>query len=437
MTVFVVLSCIVAASGGLIFGYDIGISGGVTSMEPFLKKFFLEVYRKMKEDTKISNYCKFDSQLLAAFTSSLYIAGLIASLFASTVTRAFGRKASILVGGTTFLTSSAIGGAALDIYMLILGLNAPISLRNGTPKHIGGFNIGFQVCVATGILSANLLNYGTQKIKGGWGWRISLAMAVAPASILTIGLLFLPETPSSIIQRNNDYQKAEKIMQIVRGTADVQAELDDLIRQSSVSKNINHPFKKIIDRKYRPQLLSESTSLLMSALVTGGIGTVSTILPMILADKLGRKVLFLLGGIQILVSQVMIGSVMATQLVLICVYNAGFTFLWWPLGWLVPSEIFPLEIRSAGKSITVAVGLLFTSLVAQTVLAMLYHFKAGVFFFFGGWLIAMTTFVHFFLPETKNVPIEQMDKVWRVHWFWRKIVDDTLPEKSNPNRGRK
>ncbi|GAY62576.1 hypothetical protein CUMW_218910 [Citrus unshiu] len=371
MTVFVVLSCIVAASGGLIFGYDIGISGGVTSMEPFLKKFFPEVYRKMKEDTKISNYCKFDSQLLAAFTSSLYIAGLIASLFASTVTRAFGRKASILVGGTTFLTSSAIGGAALDIYMLILGLNAPISLRNGTPKHIGGFNIGFQICVATGILSANLLNYGTQKIKGGWGWRISLAMAVAPASILTIGLLFLPETPSSIIQRNNDYQKAEKIMQIVRGTADVQAELDDLIRQSSVSKNINHPFKKIIDRKYRPQLHR-----------------------------------------------------LCLILVLICVYNAGFTFLWWPLGWLVPSEIFPLEIRSAGKSITVAVGLLFTSLVAQTVLAMLYHFKAGVFFFFGGWLIAMTTFVHFFLPETKNVPIEQMDKVWRVHWFWRKIVDD-------------
>ena len=68
-------------------------------MEPFLKKCFLEVYKKMKEDPKISNYGKFDSQLLAAFTSSLYIAGLIAFLFASKVTRAFGRKASILVGG--------------------------------------------------------------------------------------------------------------------------------------------------------------------------------------------------------------------------------------------------------------------------------------------------------------------------------------------------
>ena len=90
-------------------------------MEPFLEKFFPEVYRKMKEDTHISNYCKFDSQLLTSFTSSLYIAGLIASLFASSVTRAFGRRASILVGGAAFLAGSALGGAALNIYMLIFG----------------------------------------------------------------------------------------------------------------------------------------------------------------------------------------------------------------------------------------------------------------------------------------------------------------------------
>ncbi|KAH9678540.1 MFS domain-containing protein [Citrus sinensis] len=486
MTAFVVLSCIVAATGGLIFGYDIGISGGVTSMEPFLKKFFPEVYRKMKEDTNISNYCRFDSQLLTTFTSSLYIAGLIASLFASSVTRAFGRKASILVGGTAFLAGSALGGAAFNIYMLIFGrvlLGVGIGFANQSvplylsemapPKNRGAFNIGFQVCVAIGVLSANLLNYGTQKIKGGWGWRISLAMAAAPASILTIGALFLPETPNSIIQRSNDHQKAERMLQRVRGTADVQAELDDLIRAGSISKTINHPFKKIIERKYRPQLvmailipffqqvtginvisfyapvlfrtikLSESTSLLMSAIVTGGVGTISTILSMILADRLGRKVLFLVGGIQMLVSQVMIGSIMAAQLgdhggfssgyaylilVLVCVYTTGFAYSWGPLGWLVPSEIFPLEIRSAGQSITVAVGLLFTFLVAQTFLAMLCHFKAGIFFFFGGWVAFMTTFVHFFLPETKNLPIEQMDKLWVEHWFWRRIVGEGVED---------
>lgn len=90
-------------------------------MVSFLKKFFPDVYTKMKQDTKISNYCKFDSQLLTTFTSSLYIAGLIASFFASPVTRTFGRKPSILIGGAAFLIGAALGGAALNIYMLILG----------------------------------------------------------------------------------------------------------------------------------------------------------------------------------------------------------------------------------------------------------------------------------------------------------------------------
>lgn len=90
-------------------------------MKPFLKKFFPEVYTTMKEDTRISNYCKFDSQLLTSFTSSLYVAGLVASFFASSITRYFGRKPSILAGGAAFLSGSALNGAATNLYMLIFG----------------------------------------------------------------------------------------------------------------------------------------------------------------------------------------------------------------------------------------------------------------------------------------------------------------------------
>lgn len=90
-------------------------------MEPFLEKFFPKVYRKMKEDTEISNYCKFDSQLLTSFTSSMYVAGLLASFFASSITRKFGRKPSILLGGAAFLAGAALGGSAFNVYMLILG----------------------------------------------------------------------------------------------------------------------------------------------------------------------------------------------------------------------------------------------------------------------------------------------------------------------------
>ncbi|TYJ25420.1 hypothetical protein E1A91_A07G049200v1 [Gossypium mustelinum] len=476
LTLLVLLSCMMAATGGIIFGYDLGISGGVTSMEPFLKKFFPKVYTKMKEDTKISNYCKFDSQLLTSFTSSLYIAGLISSFLASPVTGAFGRKPSILIGGAAFLAGSALGGAAVNVYMLILGrvlLGVGVGFANQSvplyisemalPRHRGAMNIGFQCGVGLGVLSANIINFGTEKIKGGWGWRISLALAALPASILTIGAILLPETPNSLIQNSSNPDKAKTVLQ----------QLDDLVEASLISKTINRPFRKIIQRKYRPQLVmaiaipffqqvtginvitfyapilfrtigqGESASL-MSAVVTGLVGTTATFVSALVVDKLGRKTLFMIGGIQMFVTQITIGVIMAILLgdhgglskgyaylvlALICVYVAGFAWSWGPLGWLVPSEIFPLEIRSAGQSITVAMGFLFTFIIAQSFLAMLCRFESGIFFFFGGWVVVMTAFVYFLLPETKNVPIEQMEKVWKDHRFWKTIVGEVDDEK--------
>ena len=89
-------------------------------MDSFLKKFFHDVYEK-KRDAATNQYCQFDSQLLTTFTSSLYLAGLIASFFASPITRTYGRKVSMLIGGTSFLMGSALNGAAVNVEMLILG----------------------------------------------------------------------------------------------------------------------------------------------------------------------------------------------------------------------------------------------------------------------------------------------------------------------------
>lgn len=293
-------------------------------------------------------------------------------------------------------------------------------------------------------------------------------MAAAPATFLTVGAFFLPETANSLIQHGNNHEKAKQILQRVRGTPDVQAELNDIIKASDKSKAVKHPFKQIIKRKYRPQLVMSvaipffqqvtginvisfyapilfqtiglgTSASLMSAVVTGLVGTSATFLALLIVDRVGRRAMFSFGGIQMLVSQILIGIIMAVKLgdqgvlskgygllvlVLICIYVAGFSFSWGPLGWLVPSEIFPLEIRSAGQSITVSVGLIFTFIIAQTFLAMLCHLKSGIFFFFGVWVAIMTGFVYFFLPETRNLPIESMEKIWRDHWFWNRFVCD-------------
>ncbi|GFQ05168.1 hexose carrier protein hex6 [Phtheirospermum japonicum] len=340
----------------------------------------------MEEDTNISNYCKFDSQLLTLFTSSLYLAGLIASFFASFVNRAYGRKPTILVGGAAFLAGAALNGAALTIYMLIFGrvlLGVGVGFANqavplylsemAPPKYRGAFNNGFQFSVGVGALTANLINYNTQKIKAGWG------------------ALFLPETPNSLIQRDEKHEKVELMLQRVRGTSDVRSELDDLIRASENSKTVKNPYKIILRKIYRPQLVmsmaipffqqvtginviafyapivfrtigfGESASLL-SNVMTGVVGIATTFVSMMIVDRFGRRFLLITGGVIMLASQIS----------------------WGPLGWLIPSEIFPLEIRSTGQSVSVAVNFLFTF--------------------------------------TKNVPIEQMERVWREHWFWKKFV---------------
>jgi MFS family permease len=94
----------------------------VTGMPPFLRKFFPAVYKKTEKGSADKNqYCKYDNHLLTLFTSSLYLAALVASFFASVTTRVFGRKISMCFGGLVFLIGALLNGFAVNIAMLIIG----------------------------------------------------------------------------------------------------------------------------------------------------------------------------------------------------------------------------------------------------------------------------------------------------------------------------
>ncbi|XP_047979001.1 sugar carrier protein C-like [Salvia hispanica] len=483
LTAHVIVTCVVAAMGGLIFGYDIGISGGVTSMDSFLEKFFPSVYRKEKADKSTNQYCKFDSVPLTLFTSSLYLAALASSIVAATVTRKLGRKLSMLFGGVLFCTGALINGFAYSVWMLILGRlllgagigfanqSVPLYLSEMAPyKYRGALNIGFQLSITTGILAANVLNYGFAKIKGGWGWRLSLGGAMVPALIITVGSLVLPETPNSLIERGSQ-EKARAELRKIRGVSDVDEEFDDLVAASVASKKVEDPWRNLLQRKYRPHLTMAvmipffqqftginvimfyapvlfktigfgASASLMSAIVTGAVNVVATLVSIVTVDRWGRRFLFLQGGIQMLICQVAVAILIGMKfgvdgnpgqlpkwyagvvVMFICVYVAGFAWSWGPLGWLVPSEIFPLEIRSAAQSLTVGVNMIFTFIVAQVFLSMLCHMKFGLFLFFGFFVLVMTFFVYFLLPETRNVPIEEMAMVWKNHKFWSRFMED-------------
>ncbi|XP_038883075.1 sugar carrier protein C-like [Benincasa hispida] len=483
LTPFVTVTCIVAAMGGLIFGYDIGISGGVTSMDSFLEKFFWNVYERKNLISTKNQYCHYDSQILTMFTSSLYLAALVASLVASIVTRKLGRRPSMLLGGILFCSGAIINGFAKAVWMLILGRlllgfgigftnqSVPLYLSEMAPyRYRGALNFFFQLSITIGILVANVVNYFTFKIKGGWGWRLSLGGAIIPAMIITIGSILLPDTPNSMIERGeNPHEEAKLQLRRVRGVEDVEQEFQDLVTASEASKQLKHPWKNLLQRKYRPHLCMailipffqqltginiimfyapllfnsigfESDASLMSAVITGSWNVLATIVSIYGIDKWGRRYLFFEGGIQMLLCQAIVAGAIGAKfgvngmvenlpkwyaivvVLFICNYVGGFAWSWGPLGWLVPSEIFPLEIRSAAQSVNVSINMFFTFAVAQVFLTMLCHMKFGLFIFFASWVCVMTLFIYFFLPETKGIPIEEMFKVWKSHWYWSRFV---------------
>ncbi|KAG8367536.1 hypothetical protein BUALT_Bualt16G0082100 [Buddleja alternifolia] len=476
VTFYVIIACLVAATGGSLFGYDVGISGGVTSMDEFLEKFFSTVY-KSKGQTEENNYCKYNNQGLAAFTSSLYLAALISSLVASPVTRKHGRRASIICGGVSFLIGATLNAAAINLIMLLFGRimlgvgigfgnqGVPLYLSEMAPANVrGALNMLFQLATTTGIFTANMVNFGTAKIHP-WGWRLSLGLAAAPALIMTIGGLLLPETPNSLVERGMK-QKGREVLEKIRGTKDVDAEFEDIVDASKLANAIEHPFRNILKKRNRPELVmaifmptfqimtginsilfyapvlfqsmgfKRNASLYSSAL-TGAVLVSSTVVSMAFVDRMGRRVLLISGGIQMILCQVIAAVILGLKfgkdkelssgysilvVITICIFVAAFGWSWGPLGWTVPSEIFPLEIRSAGQSITVAVNMFFTFIIAQCFLSMLCAFKFGIFLFFAGWITIMTIFVYVFLPETKGVPLEEMVYLWQKHWFWKRIV---------------
>ncbi|KAF4390011.1 hypothetical protein F8388_002953 [Cannabis sativa] len=480
ITGYFIYACIVAALGGSLFGYDLGVSGGVTSMDDFLKEFFPKVYRRKQLHLKETDYCKYDNQILTLFTSSLYFAGLVSTFAASYVTRNKGRRASIIVGSISFFIGAILNASAVNIAMLILGRiflgigigfgnqAVPLYLSEMAPAKIrGAVNQLFQLTTCLGILVANLINYGTEKIHP-WGWRLSLGLATVPATLMFIGGLFLPETPNSLVEQGR-LDEGRKVLEKVRGTTKVDAEFADLIDASNAARAIKHPFRNLLQRKNRPQLVLGALGIpafqqltgmnsilfyapvifqslgfgsgasLYSSVITSVALVVATFISMGFVDKVGRRAFFLEAGCEMICCLIAVAITLALKfgqgeilpkgigiflVILIFQFVLCYGRSWGPLGWLVPSELFPLETRSAGQSVVVCVNLFFTALIAQCFLVSLCHLQYGIFLLFAGLIFIMSSFIYFLLPETKQVPIEEIYLLFQNHWFWKRYVND-------------
>ncbi|KAG5526012.1 hypothetical protein RHGRI_032336 [Rhododendron griersonianum] len=477
-------------------------AGGVTSMEPFLEKFFPSVLKKMADNhtTQQDVYCTFNSQVLTAFTSSLYIAGLVASLAAGLVMNSTGRKGTLVISGILFLVGSALDASAINVEMLIFGrlflgigigfanqvlhcfvfslvnysesspTAAPIYLSEmAPPKWRGTLATAFQFFLTFGNVTATLVNFFAAGLNES-GWRVSLGFGAVPAALMTVGALFIPDTPGSLVQRGKIHKARESLSQVRGIDSDNEAELNDIMSSNEAAKASHKgPYRLILHQRYRPHLVLtvavglfqqltginlvafyapvlfrtfgwSGTSALLGAILLGMVNCGSTLVSTYLVDRAGRRFLYLEGGVQTCISQVAIAYIIASEvgdsgtaalsntgavaiLVLMCSISAAFGWSWGPLTWIIPSEILPLEVRPAGQAICIASNFALTFVLAQISLAMFCHLKYGVFLLFAAVVIIMTVFLALFLPETKGIRPGSMGEVWKNHWYWRRFVE--------------
>ena len=175
--------------------------------------------------------------------------------------------------------------------------------------------------------------------------------------------------------------------------------------------------------------LSQGTQALLATGVTGCVFFVSTVPAMFLIDKLGRKPMLYTGSIVMFLCMVTVGIIVAkfrhdwpdhvaagwVACALIWIYIGAFGYGWGPASWTLVSEIFPISIRGKGASIGASSNWVNNFAIAFFVPPMFAAWAWGAYIFFAVFLAAGILWVYFFLPETKDASLEEMDRVFGSH----------------------
>lgn len=183
------------------------------------------------------------------------------------------------------------------------------------------------------------INYMTSRLN--WGWRFSLGFAVVPAALMTFGSLLISDTPSSLVERGKLAQAKQSLLRARGINSDIEAELADLVKSSEIAKAANRePFITIFERQYRPHLVMTfvipifhqlsginiisfyapvlfrsvglgNDSALIAAIILGVCHLSSIAVSAFLVDRFGRRLLFMVGGIQMCLSEVCMSNLLS------------------------------------------------------------------------------------------------------------------------------
>lgn len=434
---YVIFVTVIAAIGGLLFGFDTAIVAGATR---YLKDQF--ALTSIQEGWAVS----------VVLIGCMFGAGI-----SGTISDRIGRKRFMLVSAVLFLVSAV--GCALPrtmaefvVFRFIGGLGigsasilAPLYISEIAPARIRGALISVnQMAIVTGILLAYFINWAFAGV-GPSNWRWMYAAGALPSVIFFILLLRVPESPRWLVKQGRESEALGVLSRV--NTADLAAVEVSSIKETlamekgSLAELFRPGFRRalliavvlaILQQitginavlYYAPRIFERAGFSRMSAIgqstIVGFVNMLFTIVAIVLVDRIGRKPLLLTAAGGMGVSLLLLGAAFKSQafsgpliLGLILLYIAFFAMAMGPIVWVVLAEIFPTRMR--GSAMAIATVILWVSDFAVTlsfpVIADRLN-ESTAFWLYAAMCAIDFVFMLAVLPETKGKTLEEIEARW-------------------------
>lgn len=431
--------CLLAALAGLLFGLDIGVISGAL---PLIAK----------------EYNLIDSQQ-EWIVSSMMVGAAAATLCSGVLAYRLGRKYALLIAAASFSLGAIFCTFATNVEMLIIGrlilgvglgvasYATPLYLSEITPKNIRGAMISaYQLMIALGILIVFLTNTA---FSYSGNWRGMLLVVAIPSLIFLFGALFLPRSPRWLMMHGREEAAYEVLMRLRSSHAEVESELREIKEQLRIKQQgwhlflENKNFRRTVGlgivlqimqqfsgvnvmMYYAPRIFHEigftSTSDQMwGTVIVGFVMTIATFIAVGFVDRWGRKPMLYIGFLTMSLAMGVVGALLGGEalsvpgkivtVAMLLIFIVGFSMSAGPLIWLLCSEIQPLKGREFGITCSTFTCHIAGMIVSATFLSLLNSLgSAHTFYLYALLNVVAIVIINRFVPETKNISLEQIEQ---------------------------
>jgi sugar porter (SP) family MFS transporter len=452
-TGYIWLISVVAAMGGLLFGWDWVVIGGA-------KMFF-------------QPYFQLTSEALIGWANSCALVGcLVGALGAGALSDRLGRKRLLIVSALIFAVSSIGNGLADSFTVFIawrifggvaIGLASslsPMYIAEVAPAQVRGKLVAInQLTIVVGILLAQCINWSLvhnlpagatdEAIRNSWfgqdGWRWMFGLTAAPALLFFVGMVFVPESPRWLAKAGKR-DVAQRVLLKIGGASYASAVLADIestvINEESQRVGFSELFAPRLFKvlilgvvlavfqqwcginvifNYAPDIFRAAgydiSMVLKNIAWTGSVNLIFTLVALGIVDRGGRRVLMLFGSAALAVIYTAMGfcyhgGVKGLPMLLLVLAAIGcYAMSLAPVVWVVISEIFPNRIRGAGMAVSVSALWIACFILTYTFPILNARLgPAGTFWLYAAICVGGFLFVAFELPETKGKSLEEIEK---------------------------